>query len=148
MSDSEESIEEIDFASEIVVELDPGWLRRALDASIDGRFPEADHRVRLAPAVDGAAAVVVAFSGHHVIASGLDPTEVADHLRASETRLPTTPSVLTWLADRVGTRRPETIDVVVAARGGERPGALAIVEEPPHEHPRVEFSASTRPPRR
>ena len=64
-----------DFAQGVIVESDPSWLAQAMEAAVDGRFPSPDHKIRIVPAPEGPAGAVVAFTGHHVIASSLDPAE-------------------------------------------------------------------------
>jgi hypothetical protein len=136
-----------DFAQEVVVEADPAWLPRALLAAADGRFPEPDHKVRIAPAVEGAKGAVIAFTGHHVIASTLGVSEVRRAIRERNLQLPTDPRFLAWLADAVdGSSSEDTIDVVTAREGierGERP-AMVPLEDPMLEDRRIAFAAETR----
>ena len=108
-----------DFVQEIRVERDPGWLGATLTAAARGRFPDADRTVRLAPPPIGARAAVVAFTAHHVVASNLDPDDVARRLRTEGIQLPTDPRFLAWFSERAGGSSEDTIDVVLARQGSE-----------------------------
>lgn len=136
-----------EFAQEVTATDDPEWLPRALQEAARGRFPEVDHRVRVVPAAEGAAAAVVAFTGHHVIASPLPASDVATAIRGRGVQLPTDPRFLAWLADAVGGSSSEdTIDVVLARPGIPRdaqPAMVAATEETLADR-RIAFAAETR----
>jgi hypothetical protein len=83
-----------DFAQEISLATEPEWLPRTLLRAAQGRFPDADHDVRLTPGVTGAKAAVVAFTAHHVIASELEPGVTERELRRRGVQLPTDPRFL------------------------------------------------------
>lgn len=136
-----------DFAQEVVATDDPGWLPRALQEAARGRFPEADHRVRVVPAPSGAKAAVVAFTAHHVIAGPTPAAEVARAIRDRGLQLPTDPRFLAWLADAAGGSSTEdTIDVVLARPGIPREGrpAMAPLTEEMRADSRIAFAAETR----
>jgi hypothetical protein len=135
-----------DFVQEIRVERDPGWLAATLTAAARGKFPDADHSVALAPRPIGARAAVVAFTARHVIASELDPDQVARHLRAQGIQLPTDPRFLAWLSERAGGVWEDTIDVVLARQGSETTSDLRMVvpDAEALSDPRVAFAAFSR----
>jgi hypothetical protein len=136
-----------DFAQEVILEEDTGWLPGALEAAARGSFPEPDHRVRVVPAVAGAKAAVIAFTAHHVIASPLPPARVRDEISERNLQLPTDPRFLAWLADAVeGSSSEDTIDVVLAREGierGDRPAMVPLEEEMLADR-RNAFAAETR----
>lgn len=110
-----------DFARRVIVDGDRDWLARAIDDAAGGRFPDPDHAIRIVPAVEGPLGAVVAFTGHHVIASPLDASEVAEEIERRGVRLPTDPRFLGWLAERLGAESSgDTVDVVLARRGISR----------------------------
>jgi hypothetical protein len=135
-----------DFVREIRIERDPGWLAATLTAAARGEFPDADHTVRLAPRPVGARAAVVAFTAQHVIASELDPKEVARHLRSGGIQLPTDPRFLSWLCEQAGGSSEDTIDVVLARQGSEATSDLLMVvpDADALSDPRVAFAAFSR----
>jgi GNAT superfamily N-acetyltransferase len=136
-----------DFARDVRVDPDPRSLSAALADAARGRFPPADHAVLLVPAPVGAKAAVIAFSGHHVIASELEPELVVKRLREGGVVLPTDPRFLAWLTDAAGSpSSSDTIDVVLARPGLSDADALPFAA-PSHgdlEDPRVAFAAASR----
>ena len=136
-----------DFAREVRVEPEHDWLSAALADAARGSFPAADHAVRLVPSPVGANAALVAFSGHHVIASDLEPARVVSGLRNGGFALPTDPRFLAWLTDAAGGSSPaDTIDVVLARAGTADRDAPPFVAPSAAdlEDPRVAFAAATR----
>jgi hypothetical protein len=89
---------------------------------------------------------VVAFTAHHVIATELEPEQVARHLRERDVQLPTDPRFLVWLSERAGGSSEDTIDVVLARTGVEPASDLRMVAPDAEAlaDPRVAFAASTR----
>ena len=136
-----------DFAQGVIAEPDPLWLARALEAAVDGEFPSPDHKIRIVPEVEGPRGAVVAFTGHHVIASSLDPAEVKEAIANQEILLPTEPRFLSWFAESLGSDSfDDTIDVVLARRGIARvdhPEMQAADGETLNDK-RVAFAAETR----
>jgi hypothetical protein len=136
-----------DFAQGVSVEPDPSWLPRALDAAAQGRFPTPDQKLRLVPPVAGARGALIAFTGHHVIASPLDPDAIAARISDRDVQLPTDPRFLAWLADALGGSSCEdTIDVVLAREGIARTAQppMVPVDDAMLSDRRVAFAAETR----
>jgi hypothetical protein len=136
-----------DFAQRVSVESDPSWLPRALEAAARGEFPTPDHKIRLVPPVAGARGALIAFTGHHVIASPLDPDAIGAAIRDRGVQLPTDPRFLAWLADALGGSSSEdTIDVVLARKGIERTAHPPMVpfDDAMLADRRIAFAAETR----
>jgi hypothetical protein len=114
-------------------------LQRFLDAA-DGRFPPADGRVTVVPALPRGMEASVAFTGHAVVATALPARKVhaagPDGLGASHD-----PRCLTLLAGPDGV--VGVVDVTLVARGAGGPGLL-----PPlpglEAHPRVRLARDLR----
>lgn len=102
-----------------------------------GRFPPHDSAVEVLPPVGGLAAAVVAFSGHNVIATALDPSDVRERLSDSDPGAPMNPHFLSWLAGRVEAH-VYTPDVVLAASRLEPDSSFKVLRRDDlTEHPRV-----------
>jgi hypothetical protein len=109
-----------------------------------GRFPPSDGGVEVLPAVDGLAAIVVAFSGHNVIATGLEPSEVVAHLPSRDPGAAMNPAFLAWLGERLDAIT-YTPDLVLAAFGCDRDPSFSLVERDDlREHPRVRLASRIR----
>jgi GNAT superfamily N-acetyltransferase len=98
-----------------------------------GRFPPSDLGVEVIGPPPGPCDAVVAFSGHNVVAAGIDPDELRTHLPSDDPGGPLSAPFLTWLALQLGTP-PGSLDVVLVADGTgvvdpQRP--LHPVEKPP-----------------
>ncbi len=96
------------------------------------RFPAADMGVDVLDAPPGPSDAVVAFSGHNVIAAGVDAAELRAHLPGDDPGGPLSAPFLTWLGLQLG-MPPGSLDVVLVADGTGRPDddhPLAEVEAP------------------
>ena len=95
------------------------------------RFPAADLSVEVLDAPPGPSDAVVAFSGHNVIAAGVDADDVRGHLPDDDPGGPLSAPFLTWLGLQLGTP-PGSVDVVLVADGTGRPDdhSLTEVQEP------------------
>ena len=89
------------------------------------------------PGPDGRVDAVLAFTGHHVVAAGIEPGLVAARLPDGDLGAPMSASFLGWLGERLGSR-PGSLDVVLAAEGvgGTPPLELRPVGDP-DRHPRA-----------
>lgn len=109
------------------------------DAVGRGVYPPVDLRTEVMPPPPGPArAAVLAFTGHHIVAAGIEPEWIFSHCPADDLTAPLSPRFLQALAERTGSS-PGLIDVVLLTHGevGEpeialRPADLAA------GHPRVE----------
>ncbi len=90
-----------------------------------GRFPAPDGGYEVHPAPVGAAAAVVSFSAHHVIAADVDETWVRSRLEGAGIAEAMRPGFLAALAAEVGAE-PNDLDVVLAATGLEGSPALVL----------------------
>lgn len=97
------------------------------DAAID-RFPRADLEVEVLGSPPGPSDVVMAFSAHNVVATGVDAAEVRSHLPSDDPGAPLSAPFLTWLGLQLG-MPPGSLDVVLVADGTGRPDADAALEE-------------------
>jgi GNAT superfamily N-acetyltransferase len=94
-------------------------VRMLRDAARD-RFPPADLAVEILERPPGPSDAVVAFSGHNVVAAGLDADEVRAHLPDDDPGGPLSAPFLTWLGLQLETP-PGSLDVVLVADGTGRP---------------------------
>ena len=91
-------------------------LRSLLMEAAHGRFPPADLAVEVHGSPAGRSDAVVAFSGHNVIAAGVDPAEVLAQLPDDDPAGPMSAPFLTWLGERLGST-PGVLDVVLVGFG-------------------------------
>jgi GNAT superfamily N-acetyltransferase len=83
------------------------------------RFPPADLACEVVPSPPGRSDAVVAFSGHNVIAAGVDAADARSHLPGDDPGGPLSAPFLTWLGLQLGTP-PGSLDVVLVADGTGR----------------------------
>jgi hypothetical protein len=98
-------------------------LAAMLTDAAHGRFPAFDGLVEVVPSPGPPCDALVAFTGHHVLAADVDPSEVEARYPAGELTVPFSPSSLMWLEERLG-RRSYTHDallVSIADGGGPPP---------------------------
>lgn len=106
-------------------------MRLLCDAARD-RFPPADMSVTDLGAPPGPSDAVVAFTGHNVIAAGVDSEEVRRHLTDDDPGAPLSAPFLTWLGIQLGAP-PGSLDVVLVADGTGRQDpdeTLSPINEP------------------
>jgi GNAT superfamily N-acetyltransferase len=90
-----------------------GVLLDLLHDAAAGRFPPMDNRTLTVPAPQGAAAAVLSFAAHHVVAADVPAPEVDARLEPRDFNGPLGIGFLAWLAERTGTV-PGSVDVVLA----------------------------------
>lgn len=118
----------------------PNQLLQLLTDAADGRFPPADLAVEVLPSPPGLTDAVVAFSGHSIVAAGIEPAEVLGQLDSDDPGAPMSAGFLTWLGGRLGSE-PGMIDVVLVADGRSTMAsviALDPVDDPALSNARVE----------
>jgi hypothetical protein len=79
-----------------------GPLRALLEAAARGEPPAADGAVETMPAPPGRAMAILAFTGHHVVASAAPEAWVRDQLPAGDLQAPMSARFVSAPADRVG----------------------------------------------
>jgi GNAT superfamily N-acetyltransferase len=117
----------------------PAGLLALLHAAARGSFPPEDGRTEVMGAVAGAAAAVLSFSAHHVVAADVPAAEVLARVDPHDLKGPLAPGVLAWLAQRTGLVAG-SLDVVLAW-APERALASAglwVREAAARDHPRVD----------
>jgi GNAT superfamily N-acetyltransferase len=113
--------------------------------AVNGSFPPGDFSTTHLPSPDSPADAVIAFFGHHVLASDVDPAFVrswtdADPFALSDVRF------LAALADRLQTT-PGIYDAVFGAPGlGMSGDQIDLLETADRSHPRVVRALSYRDP--
>jgi GNAT superfamily N-acetyltransferase len=103
-------------------------LAAMLRAAAAGRFPPSDLAIEVLGPPPGPIDAVVAFSGHNVIATGVDPDLVRASVPGDDPGTPMSAPFLTWLGERLGAP-PGMADLVLVAdpagppdRSGAHPG--------------------------
>jgi hypothetical protein len=109
-------------------------LATLLDDAARGRFPAAGGGFEVLPAPEGAAAAVVSFAGHHVIAADVPDGWVEERLAGAGLGEAMRPGFLAALAEETRSE-PNDLDVVLAAAG--LAGEPALVLGRP-QHPRAQ----------
>jgi GNAT superfamily N-acetyltransferase len=108
-----------------------------LHAAARGAFPPEDGATEVVGAVPGAAAAVLSFTAHHVVAADVPASEVLGRVDPADLKGPLAPGVLAWLAERTGLVAG-SLDVVLAWVP-ERTAVpdFAVREVEAGDHPRV-----------
>ena len=75
------------------------WKRRRL------HFQPPEWQVEFLPGLDRLVGVVLAFTGHYVIAASADEGEARSHFDPEDIATPFSPVFLAWLGDRLDARR-------------------------------------------
>jgi len=115
-------------------------LLRLLCDAARGNPPPADGVVEVWPGSEGPVDAVLAFTAHHVVAAGVDPSLVAARLPAGDLSAPMGAGFLAWLGEQLG-----SLDVVLAAEGLGGPPPLELRSGgAPERHPRVARSLRYR----
>jgi GNAT superfamily N-acetyltransferase len=110
-----------------------------------GTFPPADGAVEIIPSPPGRSDAVVAFTGHNVIAAGVDSDEVLTRLDPVDVGTPMSAEFLAWLAGRLDTRAGVLDMVLVAPRlSPSEDLAELVLREDLIEHPRLARSRRYR----
>lgn len=106
-------------------------LRELCEAAARGSFPPPVWGLEFVPPPALVLGAVVAFTGHHVIASDVDEDETLDKLDRSDIAAPFNPSFLAWLGGRLNAKVGH-IDVTLARLGtGAGDEWLRPVTDPP-----------------
>jgi len=101
------------------------WKRRRL------HFQPPAWQVEFLPGLDRLVGVVLAFTGHYVIAASADEGEARSHFDPEDIATPFSPVFLAWLGDRLDAR-VDHIDVTLARLGScVGDDQLHAVAEPP-----------------
>ena len=116
-------------------------LAAMLEAAGRGTFPAPDGTVEVLPPPPGRSMGVVAFTGHHVIATAAPDDWVRAQLPADEQLAPMSPQFLAALGIKLGLR-DDGIDVLLAAEG--LPGRGLLREITDEQHPRIAPAAAHR----
>jgi GNAT superfamily N-acetyltransferase len=112
-------------------------LAAVLRDAAHGRFPDFEGVLQVMPALDGIAAGLFGFSGHTIVSTDLDESELMAQLPGEDPGAPMTPSFIAWLERRLGARG-YTPDLVLVAFHGENMAAPALTERPDlMSHPRA-----------
>jgi GNAT superfamily N-acetyltransferase len=106
-------------------------LVRLLRDAARGRFPKADLAVEILDAPPGASDAVVAFSGHNIVAAGVDAEDIRAHLPGDDPGGPLSAPFLTWLGLQLESA-PGSVDVVLIADGTGLPDADRALTEIGH----------------
>jgi GNAT superfamily N-acetyltransferase len=117
-----------------MMELHP--LIRMLGESAGGRFPTADGRVEVTPAVSGQVDAIVAFTRHVVIATRVGPEEIRERVAAADLEAPMGARFVGWLESRLGAESGP-VDMVLAHDGGGEAPLLMVRRGDLAHHPRV-----------
>jgi GNAT superfamily N-acetyltransferase len=119
---------------------EPHPLAAMLRAAAEGTFPPADLAVEVLRPPPGPVDAVVAFSGHNVIAAGVDPELVRANIPGDDPGAPMSAPFLTWLGERLGTP-PGMADLVLVADDAGPPNGEGTPLLAPRgdlaEHPRL-----------
>jgi RimJ/RimL family protein N-acetyltransferase len=108
-----------------------------------GRFPPADRTLQFLPST-GPADGVVAFTGHNLIATDIDPNKVLRHLPNDDPGAPMHPSFLAWLATELASGGYTPDLVLVAVTKGAEPRIELTPRTDLDAHPRVALSLRYR----
>jgi RimJ/RimL family protein N-acetyltransferase len=118
-------------------------LRALLDAAACGGYPPADGGFDVLPSPDGLADVMLGFTAHFVLASSIEPAEIAARLPEDDLSVPMSAAFLTWIAEQLGSR-PTTFDVLLCAIGDGSGPPPWLHEVDGIDHPRVARAARYR----
>ena len=113
-------------------------LAHILDAAARGAYPDPDGACEVLPSL-GAISLMVAFTGHWVIAADVDPQFVYDRYSDGDYSVPMSAAFLQQLGHEIGAE-PKTQNVLLVAISavGEPSVDLELLESHDHfEHPRV-----------
>jgi GNAT superfamily N-acetyltransferase len=100
-----------------------------------GEYPAADLELTVCPAPSPRVSAVVAFTGHTVVATDIDPDWVRSTLPPGDLSAPLNAPFLTALCKRLG-RRVNNIDMLLLADPGAG-GVDGLAEITERDHPRV-----------
>jgi hypothetical protein len=118
-------------------------LRALLDAAACGEYPPADGGFDVLPSPDGLADVMLGFTAHFVLASSIEPAEIAARLPEGDLSVPMSAAFLTWIAEQLGSR-PTTFDALLCAIGDGAGPPPWLHEVDGIDHPRVARAARYR----
>jgi hypothetical protein len=111
-------------------------LAAQLDALARGNYPPFDAEVDVFGSPGGLNDIVIGFTGHSVVAAGIDPAVVRARLEPGNLSQTLSATFLAWLGEQLGSR-PGTLDAVLVAAGtgeGVPPGWR---ETEDRSHPRA-----------
>lgn len=96
-------------------------LATTLERALHGERPEPDGCTEVVASPGPPADVLLAFTGHFLVAADVDPAAVARRCPPGDFSVPLSPAFLLWLGEEIGSR-PVTHDLVL--------GAIATGAEP------------------
>jgi hypothetical protein len=109
----------------------PADLREICEAAARGSYPVPQWKLDFFPCPARLAGAVVAFTGHHIVAAGIDEEDARTQLDPEDIAAPFNPAFLAWLGGRLGAKVGH-IDVTLARLGsGAGDEWLLPVGEPP-----------------
>ncbi len=114
-----------------------------LDALARGDYPPVDAEVDVFDSPGGLNDIVFAFTGHNVIAAGVDPKLVHAQLEPGNLSQPLGAPFLAWLGDQLGSQ-PGTLDAVLVAPGTGAGVPTGWRETDDRSHPRVQAAMRFR----
>lgn len=108
-----------------------------------GSFPDFDGRVEVLPSPGPPVDALVAFTGHFVLAAGVDAAAVAARMPPGELRVPFSPASLLWLAEQLGLE-PLTHDALLVSIGDGSGAPPWLRRDDDFAHPRVDEASHFR----
>jgi ribosomal protein S18 acetylase RimI-like enzyme len=106
-------------------------LRVVCEEAARASFPPSTWGLEFVAAPQRTAGAVLAFTGHHIVAAGIDEDEVRRHLDPADIAAPFNPTFLAWLGRRLGAPVGH-IDITMARLGsGLGDDWLAPMADPP-----------------
>lgn len=96
-----------------------------VEGVLRGAPPEPDGCTEVVASPGPPADVVLAFTGHFLVAADVDPAAVADRCAPGDYATPLSPAFLLWLGEQIGSR-PVTHDLVLGAIATGREAPLAL----------------------
>ena len=110
-------------------------LAHILDAAARGAYPDPDGKCEVLPSL-GAISVMVAFTGHWVIAANVDPQFVRDRYSDGDYSVPMSAAFLHQLGHEIGAE-PKTQDVLLVALSAVGVPSIELEPLDDFQHSRV-----------
>ncbi len=107
-----------------------------LEHAAAGRFPDADGEIEVVGSPGGVADVLMAFTGHFVLAADIDPDAVLVRVPEGDLAAPTAPAFVSWVAQRIGSY-PASHDALFVARAAPGDPLVGLRPVTDLDHPRV-----------
>ncbi len=114
-----------------------------LERAARGIYPPADGGFDVLPAPPGRADVMLAFTGHFVLAADIDAEEIRARVPPGDFSIPMSTAFLAWLGERLGSAAATHDALLVAlGTGAGAPAWLQPIDA--STHPRVERASRYR----